>query len=329
MKNILLICGGGGSEHDISLTSASFIKSHLEKISTARVFMIKITKDGQRLNEQDQKVELRKGGLLYNEETEELLKLHFAIPCFHGPPGETGQIQSVFEMMNLPYLGCRPEANMLCFNKISTKLWLNAGNIPNTPFCILKDMDDINKARDFFNKCGDVFVKASSQGSSIGCYKVTDGATLVDSIKKAFELSPYVLVEKSIEGRELEVSVYEHHGEIKASFPGEIICPDRFYSYEEKYSVDTHTKTQIKAEAISDEVADDIKKYSLLAFKLLKLRHLSRIDFFLTDEGNIYINEINTFPGMTPISMFPKMMENDGLPFFQFLEPIIQKDARS
>ncbi|MCO4793437.1 MAG: D-alanine--D-alanine ligase [Bacteriovoracaceae bacterium] len=329
-KNILLICGGGGTEHEISLTSAAFIQESLNKISSIRPYYVEISKDGSRVNDKGEQVELRKGGFLYNHQTEELITLHFAIPCFHGPPGETGEIQSVFEMMKLPYLGSGPEASMLCFNKVSTKLWLDAACIPNTPFCFIKDLEEISKASEFLDKEKEVFVKASSQGSSIGCFKVVNEAELKEAVTKALKLSPYVLIEKSIKGRELEVSVFEHNGKVVTSHPGEILCPENdFYSYEEKYSDKSHTDTVMKAEGLSSELLEEIQAISIKAFSLFKLSHLSRVDFFLSENKEIYLNEINTFPGMTPISMFPKMMESGGVSFSEFLESIIKNNVRS
>lgn len=328
-KSILLICGGGGTEHDISLTSSQYIKDQLSKIDGLETHLVVILADGTRVDENGKKVELRKGGFLFHHDTEKSDYLHFAIPCFHGPPGETGEIQSVFEMMNLPYLGCGPEASLLCFNKVSTKLWMDAAGIPNTPWIFLSDPSDMIKAKEFFNQQGSVFVKASSQGSSVGCYRVTNEQELEKSIIDAFKYSPYVIIEKMISGRELEVSTYEHAGKLHSSFPGEIICPDKFYSYEEKYSSNSRTETVMKAEGLDSTTVEKLATYSKQAFKLFKLRHLSRIDFFLTSEGEIYLNEINTFPGMTPISMFPKMMEADGVAFKNFLGNIIAESART
>lgn len=330
MKTILLICGGGGTEHEISLTSSKYIKEQLSKLAGFQTKLVVIESNGDRVDENGLKVELRKGGYLYHHSNDQTDTLSFAIPCFHGPPGETGEIQSVFEMMKLPYLGCGPEASLLCFNKVSTKLWMDAANIPNTPWIFLSGDDEMKKAHAFFNESKSVFVKAASQGSSVGCYKVDKEEDLESKIKEAFKYSTYVIIEKTVTGRELEVSAYEHQGKLRISQPGEIICPeDQFYSYEEKYSNDSKTETVMRAEGLDAKVLEKITEYSKKAFRLFKLRHLSRIDFFLTNEGEIYLNEINTFPGMTPISMFPKMMEADGVQFKDFLEEIISQNARA
>ncbi|MBP5296712.1 MAG: D-alanine--D-alanine ligase, partial [Bacteriovoracaceae bacterium] len=253
--------------------------------------------------------------LQINGRTEEI---HYAIPCIHGPPGETGDVQSLFELARLPYFGSAPEGSRLCFNKISTKLWLEALHIPVTPYKFISSMQDLATAQAAFDEWKYLFVKASSQGSSVGVYLVTDRQNLEYTLVEAFRYSPYVLLEKRIEGRELEVAVYEYDGKLQATVPGEIICPNKFYSYEEKYDQDSQTTTATVAPDLPQEVVAQIKAHALKAFEGLKLRHLARADFFYTHDGQILLNEINTFPGMTPISMFPKMLMNNGHQMAQF-----------
>jgi len=255
-------------------------------------------------------------------ELKKVTKIDIAVPCIHGPPGETGDIQSYFELLKIPYFGPGPEASKLCFNKVSTKLWLDALGIANTPFLFLADKTPatIEKIKQFHQKHGAVFVKASNQGSSIGCYPVAKNQNVMEAIDKAFQFSPYVLVEKSVTARELEISVFNYQGKIHTSYPGEINCPSRFYSYEEKYNPASKTTTEIKAPGLTEKQVDVMKAMAKNAFQGLKLRHLSRVDFFLTDDNQIYLNEINSFPGMTPISMFPKMMEASGVTFADYLQ---------
>jgi D-alanine-D-alanine ligase len=186
----------------------------------------------------------------------------------------------------------------------------------------------LDKAFDFFSKHGDVFIKAASQGSSIGCYHVTEKNALQEKLEEAFRFGPYVLIEKTIKARELEVAVFETKDGPKASAPGEIICPSQFYSFEEKYAQTSHTQTHPKAKGLSSKQVQELQEIALKAFQGLKLKHLARIDFFLTSENQIYLNEINTFPGMTPISLFPAMVEASGLTFQSFLTGIIKQSCQ-
>ncbi len=326
-KNVLLLCGGGSTEHDVSLVSVKHIQSCLQKISGVDVTTIEIDKSGHWVDEKGKKYLLDPKGNLrsFDQVGNAGIKMDVAIPCIHGYPGETGDIQSYFEMIGLPYLGCNSETSKICFNKITTKLWATALGVANTPYIFLGEdnSEGMERVKGFQALYGDIVIKASNQGSSVGCYMVEKGKDPVSTVKEAFKFSPFVLIEKRMKPREIEVSVYEFDGKLQVSYPGEIICPGSFYSYEEKYSKASLTTTETRAENLSPEQVRLITDYSSRLYHGLKLRHLSRIDFFL-DEGTIYLNEINTFPGLTPISMFPKMMEANGHSFTDFLSQRIE-----
>lgn len=335
--NVLLLCGGGGSEHDISLMSARHIEETLKKLPHIEIFFLEIKSNHQWLDKKQQCWQLVRSnqwgkGLLLPasdlQHKESSQSIDFIIPCIHGPPGETGDIQSFFELIGVPYLGVRPEASMLCFNKISTKLWFDALGIKNTPYAFLNNLDQMDRAFEFFDQHSSVFVKASSQGSSIGVYPVEKKEELKKSVEMAFTLSDYVLLEKKLKVRELEVAAFDYQGKLHLTHPAEIIAHNT-YSFEEKYSSNSQSKTQVKAQNLSPQQLEDIHTMAQASYKGLKLRHLSRIDFFLTHDNHIYLNEINTFPGMTPISQFPKMMEAYGVEFSNYLDDIIQQEMTS
>ncbi len=323
-KNILLVYGGGGTEHEVSIVSSKYVASQIDS-QLYNVFPILIDKNGHWFLE-DKKIEV---SVNFNKELRDLnnnliAKLDMAIPCLHGYPGETGELIGFFEMIKLPFLGCESESSKICFNKITTKLWLDQLKVPNTPYIFIANTSDgeLKKAKQFFNEYKKVFVKASNQGSSVGCFQVNSENDLIQSIHEAFKFSDFVLIEKMIKGRELEISAYELDGQLQLSNPGEIICVSNFYTYEEKYSENSKTKTETIAKDLKPEIITQMKSMAHTAFKGLKLRHLSRIDFFL--EGDqVYLNEINTFPGHTPISMFPMMMEANGHKYRDFLNKIL------
>lgn len=229
---------------------------------------------------------------------------------------------------NIPFIGCDAEASRYCFNKITTKLYFDALGIPNTPYAIipLKTEQYKTVALEFFDKYNDIYVKAASQGSSVGCYHVTKRDDVWDSIVEAFQYSTEVIIEKNIIHRELEVAAYEIDGQLKITNPGEIIIPDNlFYTFEEKYSKNSGTITTVTPENLTSEEIAKIRDLARRAFVGLKLRDLSRIDFFLSKEDGILINEINTFPGATPISMFPKMLAHNGDNMADFLAKAVKK----
>ncbi|MEI8592829.1 D-alanine--D-alanine ligase [Photobacterium sp. Hal280] len=323
--HVLLLCGGGSAEHEVSLVSANFIEQNLQAIDGIRYIRIEMQKDGW-FDSDGQRWQLNLDRSIQSESGEKL-PVDYVIPCVHGYPGETGDLQSLLEIAGVPYFGCGPQASTNCFNKITTKLWFDALGIPNTPYVFLSEQDEesFRTAEDALARWGSVFVKAACQGSSVGCYKATDKESLVESLNKAFTFSEQVLVEKAIKPRELEVAAYQYGDELIITKPGEVTCPDgKFYTYEEKYSTESHSTTTVEASGITEEQIEAIRSYARKAFVHMKLKDLSRIDFFLSEDGEILLNEINTFPGMTPISMFPQMLAHHGHRFTDYLEHAVK-----
>ncbi|MBD1574765.1 D-alanine--D-alanine ligase [Vibrio sp. S17_S38] len=333
MKNILLLCGGGSSEHEVSLVSARYLEQQLKLTSDFNVLKVEITKhNGWQLDDNltstIKQVELDITHAALKGDDFALVKIDYVVPCIHGFPGETGDIQSLLDMAKIPYLGCNAESSSNSFNKITSKLWYDALNIPNTPYRYLTEnsTESILIAEQAFDLWGKLFIKAARQGSSVGCYSVTERGEVAATIQSAFQYSDQVLVEKSVKPRELEVAAYQYEGQLIITPPGEIIAPDGvFYTYDEKYSADSHSTTVLEAKNLSEAQLKAIDQYSRKVFIHMKLKDLSRIDFFLTEDNEIYLNEVNTFPGMTPISMFPKLMEHNGHVFFGFLEQAIRR----
>lgn len=336
-KNILLLCGGGGPEHDISLLSVQYFEKCLGQNKMINLIKVVVDHDGRWLNSEKTEVWLNQNRFLHssgphhfntsqsNDLKNTKIPIDFAIPCIHGYPGESGDLQSYFEMIKLPYLGSSSETSKICFNKITTKLWATALGVENTPHIFISDLskESQKKVIDFQKEVGELVIKASNQGSSVGCYVVSHDQDPTEFLNQAFQYSPFVLIEKKLRPRELEVAVYEYNGQVEISYPGEIIPPSSsFYSFNEKYSKTSQTQTFVRAHELKAEQVKTIQDYALKLFQGLKISHLARIDFFL-DHERIYLNEINTFPGMTSISMFPQMMSAHGHEFKNFLAHII------
>jgi len=306
LRNVKLLYGGGGAEHEISIRSKEFIAQNLKGV--CHVEEICLTKEN-----------LTKTSL-------KLSKDDFIIPCVHGVPGESGELPALLESMNIPFLGCDSKASVLCFNKVMTKTFLEEHGVKTTPFIALsKDDPQLQeKAFEFFNYHGNAFVKASSEGSSIGCYPVKEKEDLLERITQAFQYSNQVLLERMLIARELEVAAYEYRGKLYTTKPGEIISVSKFYSYDEKYSKDSSSQAKTLASNLSTSILEEIDITAQKIFKLAQLKDLSRIDFFLEGE-KLYLNEVNTFPGMTSISLFPKMLELDKICSFQeFLKQFVR-----
>ena len=325
--NILLLCGGGSSEHEVSLVSANYLEQQLNQTDGFNVIRVEIQSSGWFLASNNHPCQFNLDGTLTGL-SDGTVNIDYIIPCLHGFPGETGDIQSLFELARVPYLGCDAESSVHSFNKITSKLWYDALEIPNTPYVFLTENTaaSYEKAHNALNQWGALFVKAACQGSSVGCYRVTNEAELQDAVEKAFGFSEQVLVEKAVKPRELEVSAYEFNGELFITKPGEVSCPDGvFYTYEEKYSSTSHSTTSLEAEGLTQEQLEKIDHYARKVFVQMKLKDLSRIDFFLTEDNEIFLNEVNTFPGMTPISMFPKLLEHNGHDFKEFLAQAVRR----
>ncbi len=325
MTHILLLCGGSGTEHEVSLVSSKYIYQQLSELNMFQITYLEI-KDGTWFHiDSGLEYQLRSDkSLLCGDEN--LGLVDYVIPCIHGYPGETGDLQSMLDMFGIPYLGCGAESSKNSFNKITSKLWYDALGIPNTPYLFLTENNQESHqfAVESFSQWGEVFVKAACQGSSVGCYKVTSKEQLSQAINDAFGFSDQVLVEKAVKPRELEVAAYQIDGVLYTTAPGEVTAPDdTFYSYDEKYGNNSLSTTKLTADDLSPQQLDFIEQYSRKVFTQMKLKDLSRIDFFLTEDNEIFLNEVNTFPGMTPISMFPKLLEHNGDSFKMFLQKAI------
>lgn len=321
--NILLLCGGDGTEHSISLMSADFVESCLKQTPSFNVIRACLHQGDYILADGFHGYFARGRNFVTSVGS---VAIDCVVPCIHGTPGETGELQSALKLSGIPYIGCDSESSSICFDKLTTKLYFNEAGIANTPFVSIFAFDEEgrSKALQAFDTWHDIYIKAASQGSSVGCYHVTRREDVTDTLAEAFQFSRTVIIEKNIEHRELEIAAFECNDGLHMSRPGEIIMPgNTFYTYEEKYSSDSGTVTTVEPQGLSEKTVADMQAMARRAFEVLKLRDLSRIDFFLTDEGEILLNEINTFPGMTKISMFPKLVEHEGVSMVDFFRDCV------
>jgi D-alanine-D-alanine ligase len=318
MQNLLLLFGGGSSEHKISKITCDYLEKQIDK-TKFNIFKVEMLNENQWLYENDN-VSLNFDRTL-STDGKVLTTIDLALPCIHGYPAETGDIQSFFKLIKLPFFGVGSEASKICFNKVLTKTWLEKSGFNTAPFIFIENSgpESLKRAEAFLEEHGHIFIKASNQGSSIGCYSAKTKSELSKNLNEAFNFSNYVLIESFVKGRELEVSVFEYDNGLHATAPGEIVCPSEFYDFEQKYDEGSNTEIHIKAPGISEDLTNQIITTAIEVFKNFNLKDLSRIDFFLTNDERIFINEINTFPGMTPISLFPQMIEQSGMKFSDYI----------
>ena len=329
MIKLGIIYGGISTEHDISVMSAKSIIENLDK-EKYEIHEIYINEYGKYFE---------KG----SGEREEIYNLVWTLkdldvlfPVLHGLGGEDGTIQGLFEMLKIPYVGSGVLASSIGMDKVYTKVIFEKARIDQAPYIYIKKnkdgyaiIDEKFEEEEFkIEKITDkikfpMFVKPSNSGSSIGVKKATNNSELKMAIEHAGKYDNKILVEQGIDAREIECAVLEDK-DIIASTVGEIISAEEFYSFDAKYNIQ-ESKTIIPAE-IEESKMEEIKKLAVKAFKAIDGKGLARVDFFIEKETNkIYINEINTMPGFTKISMYPKLLEAIGITYSELLDKLIEK----
>jgi D-alanine-D-alanine ligase len=266
-----------------------------------------------------------KKGIVYGDS--HFQKIDVMFPVLHGPFGEDGTIQGLFEMLNMPYVGCGVLASSTAMDKLQCKALWEAAGLPVVPYVGFTraawDTEKETILKDIRKNIGiPCFVKPANMGSSVGITKVKEDNELESAIDEAAKYDRRILVEISVDAREIECAVLGNDDPI-ASPAGEVIVGGEFYDYHDKY-VNGVSTTQIPAD-ITEEASSEIREICVKAYKLLDCAGLSRVDSFLDRKsGAMYLNEINTLPGFTSISMYPKMMEAHGMSYEQLIDKLIE-----
>lgn len=244
-------------------------------------------------------------------------------PVLHGPMGEDGSIQGFLEVLKLPYVGTNILSSSVAMDKITTKHVLETAGIPQVAFVtVLAGQDLAEKVAEVEGKLTyPVFVKPANMGSSVGISKGTDRASLETALEVAFRYDSRVLVEQGVVAREIEVGLLGN-SDIKTTEAGEVVKDVDFYDYDAKY-IDNKITMAIPAD-IPAEVMTKMRDYAAQAFRAIGGCGLSRCDFFLTEDGAIYLNELNTMPGFTQFSMFPLLWANMGLTYPDLIEELVR-----
>ena len=344
-KNVGIIFGGKSTEHEVSLQSAKNIVDAINK-DKFNVTLIGIDKNGiWHLNESTHfllnsdnpsLISLHQSGrniafipgkneeqiIEFQEKT--LSQLDVIFPIVHGTLGEDGSLQGLLKMVNLPFVGSQVLSSAMCMDKDITKRLLRDAGLNITPFIKLAKKNRKNISFEIASSqlgCP-LFVKPANQGSSVGVNKVTSPEEFEAALEMAFTYDNKVLIEQGIDGREIECAVIGND-EPSASVCGEIELEDSFYSYDTKYINDKGATVTIPAN-IPDQISEKIREISIKAYEVLECTGLARVDVFLTKNGEIFINEINTLPGFTNISMFPKLWEVSGLNYSDLITRLIE-----
>ena len=328
---IAVIFGGASTEHDVSVVSGTSVLKNLNK-EKYEILPIYIDREGNwhEYTKDIKKIEIAKIG----EEITELRKLDdimetlkkqdVLFPVLHGLYGEDGTIQGLFEILKKPYVGCKVLASSVAMDKVYTKIVLEKAKIQQVKSEYIRKYQnkyiyidkEFNETTYELDKLVEIleeklpypmFIKPSNSGSSVGVSKAETKEELKKSIENAGMFDKKILVEQGIIGREVETAVLGNE-EIQVSEVGEIKAAEDFYTFDAKYN-NQASKTIIPTE-MSKEQREEIRKTAIKAFKAIDGSGLSRVDFFIEDKTNkIYLNEINTMPGFTSISMYPKLFE--------------------
>ena len=343
MKRLGVIFGGMSTENEVSVQSAFSILQNLDK-EKYDIFPIYIEKDGNWYEYKGNFEKVEFGGTLKDiyeipDVMKYLKELDVVFPVLHGLYGEDGTIQGLLELLKIPYVGCGVLASSIGMDKVYTKIIFEKVGINQAKYEFVKKVNHnyVYVDKQFQEKQMElkeivelisenlkfpVFVKPSRSGSSVGVKKAKDKKELSENIEYASRFDSKILIEEGIIGKEVECAVFGKD-EVMASRVGEIKSAEEFYSFDAKY-INEESRTQIPAN-ISTEKEDEIRKLAIKAFKAIDGKGLSRVDFFV-EEGTqkVYINEINTLPGFTSISMYPKMMEASGIPVKELLDSLIE-----
>jgi D-alanine-D-alanine ligase len=269
-----------------------------------------------------------RGLLKYTEGQFSVEKIDAVFPVMHGKTGEDGVIQGLLELSGIPFVGCHTTASAVCMDKTITHAVLERDGIEMARYTVIRrsDIDRVNEfAEETVKKLGlPVFVKPAESGSSVGCSKANDIEELKAAIKTSFSHDDKAICEEYIVGRELECAVFgSDESDTFASDIGEILSANEFYDFEAKY-INSASKTIIPDDITQNGKSREMRETALKAYKTAGCRGLARVDFFLREDGTFVLNEINTMPGFTQISMYPKLMEAMGIPIEELIEKLIR-----
>lgn len=324
-KKVCVIYGGMSTEHEVSIISGKNVIDNIDNLKYD-IYSIFIDKNGNWLNSEGEKIK---------NLVDYLQSMDVVFPVLHGKYGEDGTIQGLLDLVKVPYVGCGVLASCICMDKVYAKLIFEKAKIPQAEYIYLKNentyidenFDEIelnnNEIVDLVTqKLGfPVFVKPSNSGSSVGISKAVDDETLIRAIEEAAMYDKKILIEKAVKGKEVECAVIGNDT-VDASTVGQIFSAEDFYSYSAKYK-NKQSWTKIPAD-ISQEKMDEIKRLAIKAFKAVDGKGLARVDFFVEDNTErVIINEINTMPGFTEISMYPKLWDNVGINYRDLLTKLI------
>lgn len=336
-ENICIVFGGKSAEHEVSILTAQNVLNAIDK-DKYHVDIIYITNDGDWRKQNNITTEIKSTDELHleNGEALEISKLlkesssgqpyDAVFPLLHGPNGEDGTIQGLFEVLDVPYVGNGVLSAASSMDKLVMKQLFEHRGLPQLPYISFLRSEYEKYEHNILKLVNDklnypVFVKPANLGSSIGISKCSNEAELKEGIKEAFQFDRKLVIEQGVNAREIEVAVLGNDYP-EATWPGEVVKDVAFYDYKSKYK-DGKVQLQIPAD-LDEDVQLTLRNMALEAFKATDCSGLVRADFFVTEDNQIYINETNAMPGFTAFSMYPKLWENMGLSYPELITKLIE-----
>ena len=341
---LAVLFGGRSAEHEVSIQSARNVVNALD-LGKYEVIPIGIDRTGRWYRDADARTMLEREASAVgvntdarevvfgaNGEAQELIDRHtqrslgridLVFPVLHGPYGEDGSVQGLAKLANVPCVGSGIIGSAVSMDKDIMKRLLRDAGIPIVDFAVFRRREDAHhEYESLVRRLGQaLFVKPANLGSSVGVSRTSDRPSYDAAVELAFQFDRKIIVEREIRGRELEVSVLGNDVPV-ASLPGEIVPHGGFYSYESKYIHDDGAGLIAPAN-VSPTTAESLTRMAVRSFQSLEIRGMARVDFLTGADGTSYVNEVNTIPGFTAISMYPKLWEVSGIPYGELVERLI------
>ena len=343
--NLAVLFGGKSGEHEVSLVSATSIIENIDR-DKYNLYLIGLTKEGywryydgdiQKIKTGEWEEDSRPavlpgdpsyGGFFLKEDPNKVYKVDVIFPVMHGPYGEDGTLQGLLELAHIPYVGCDVLSSSTGMDKLMAKAIFSSDGLPQGDYVGIYRHEFKNDPQEIIDKIEDcfpypVFVKPANMGSSVGISKAKDGDELLKALEVAGKYDEKIIVEEFIDGREIECAVLGNY-EPKASVLGEILPSNEFYDYHAKYQDGGESRLLIPA-SLPSQKSHEIRDLAIKAYKALGCSGLSRVDFFLERQTDrVYLNEVNTLPGFTEISMYPKLWDATGIPYSNLIDRLIE-----
>jgi len=331
---VLLLFGGESSEHEVSISSARNVYAAIDanRYDVRLGYIDKlgqwwlcddVSEDSSRDGAEAMYPALGKGGFWVGR-ADNLIKPDVILPILHGANGEDGSVQGLAQLLHIPIVGCGMTASAVSMDKRLSKRLATESGVGVVPYITHHVSDASIKYDSVTAELGQtLFVKPNRAGSSVGVSKASSQAEFETAIEAAHRHDDIVLIETAVSARELEVAVLGDYPNYEVSQIGEIIPEGEFYSYESKYATGSGSRVFIPADDLSQETSALIRLWAGRVYEALDCSGLARVDFFLSSDGQLYFNEINTMPGFTDISMYPKLWQTSGMSYSELIERLI------